>query len=159
MDGAALIIGLFRRFRSIVLQREVEIIGQCRLCGNCCHGILLKDGASILRSKRQYERLCEVSPKHRWFDIIGKDDFGNLEFACSRRGDDGLCTCYEDRLQLCKDYPTKSLYYQGGWIGGDCGFSFKAVTFRDVFMRRKRARIPAFSEILKKEQDKNRSAL
>ena len=27
--------GLFRRFRSLVLRRKVEITGQCKGCGRC----------------------------------------------------------------------------------------------------------------------------
>jgi hypothetical protein len=66
-------------------------------------------------------------------------------------GNDNLCTCYESRLPLCRNYPNKSLYYQGGWLRPDCGFSFKATTFRDIYMRRRRGSIPPFSEVLHRE--------
>lgn len=142
--------GLFRRFRSLVLGREVEIVGQCQLCGKCCRGILLSDGR-WLKKKRHFENLCDREPKHKRFIPDGKDNFGRMIFYCSMQGDDNFCTCYEDRLPLCRNYPTKSLYYQGGWIRSDCGFRFKAVTFRDVLMRRKRMRTPKFDEVLQQE--------
>ncbi len=158
MEGLSLFIGMFRRFRSIVLRREVEIVGQCQLCGNCCRGILLKNRERWLRTEAQYKELCEDDPGHERFKITGKDQFGNLCFACSWQGDDNLCSRHEERLPLCREYPTKGLYYQGGWLGNDCGFSFKAVKFRDIFMRRRRARIPSFDKLLQQEQDKKRSS-
>ncbi len=148
--------GLFRRFRSLVLRRKVEITGQCKGCGRCCENILLKDGGRWLTSKRKFRKLCEREPEHARFDIVGKDDTGPLVFSCSKLGDDNFCTCYESRLPLCKNYPSKSLYYQGDWLRADCGFSFKVTTFRDIYMRRKRSEIPPFSEVLhqKIEQEK-----
>jgi len=143
-------IGFFRRFRSFVLGRDVEIVGQCNLCGNCCHDILLRDGAWI-KKQRQFDKLCKQQPKHERFEHIGKDHHGHWLFRCTLQQKDGMCSCYEDRLPLCKGYPSKSLYYKGGRIGTDCGFRFKAVTFRDVLMRRKRLRTPNFSEVLDQE--------
>ncbi len=157
MEGISLFIGLFRKARAIILRREVEIVGQCRLCGNCCRGVLLKNRDRWLRTEAQYKELCKDEPGHERFKIMDKDEYGNLCFACSWQGEDNLCKDHENRLQLCKEYPTKGLYYQGGWLGADCGFSFKAVKFRDIFMRRKRALIPSFDKILQQEQDKKRS--
>lgn len=142
--------GLFRRFRAMVLRREVQIVGQCRMCGSCCNGILLRDGGWI-KNKKGFKKLCKSDPGHERFTVTGKDDYGHLVFACTLQGSDGLCTCYEDRLPLCRNYPTKSLYYQGGWIGPDCGFRFKSVSFRDILLRRKPVRTPEFSEVLKQE--------
>lgn len=147
--------GLFRRFRSFVLRRDVEIVGQCRMCGSCCQDILLRDKGRWLRKEKQFRQLCESAPKHSRFAITGRSDDGFLTFTCSLQGNDNFCTCYEDRLPLCRSYPTKSLYYQGGWIRSDCGYSFKATTFRDVWMRRRRGRIPAFSEVLRREMNQD----
>lgn len=150
MSFRAPLIGLFRQFRSFVLGREVEIVGQCRLCGNCCHDILLRDGGWV-KNKRQFKRLCERESKYFRFEILGKDDRGCLTFRCTLQQENGLCSCYDDRLPLCKSYPSKSLYYQGGWIGPKCGFRFKTVTFRDVLLRRKKVRQPSFSKVLEQE--------
>ncbi|QGY39760.1 YkgJ family cysteine cluster protein [Pseudodesulfovibrio cashew] len=146
--------GLFRRFRTLVLRREVEIVGQCRLCGNCCHGILLKD-RGWLKRKRQFDKLCEREPAHTRFRITGKDHRGRLVFDCAMQGEDNLCTSYGERLPLCRNYPSKSLYYQGGWIGAECGFRFKSVTFRDVLLRRKQIRAPRFSDVLDQERERD----
>jgi len=143
--------GLFRRFRSFVLRREVEVVGQCRLCGNCCRDILLRDKGQWIRKKKQFDHLVERLPEHARFTLTGRDDSGFLSFVCTCLGRDNFCTSYEGRPSLCRNYPSKSLYYQGGWLRADCGFSFKAVTFRDVIMRRRRVKVPAFSTVLERE--------
>lgn len=143
--------GWFRRFRSFVLRREVEIVGQCALCGSCCHDILILDGRRWMKKRKHFEKLCKDEPGYSRFAVTGRDDLGHLTFSCTLQGEDGFCTSYDSRLALCRSYPSKSLYYQGGWLRPDCGYSFKAVTFRDVWMRRRRSRIPKFSEILSQE--------
>jgi len=142
--------GLFRRFRSLLLGRQVEVVGQCRLCGACCRNIILQDKGRWLKREKDFRKLCRDEPEFERFTIVEKDEVGHLVFDCSLQKDN-LCSCHEDRLPLCRNYPTKSLYYQGGIIPPDCGYSFKAVTFRDVFLRRKRARVPKFSDMLDAE--------
>lgn len=148
--------GMFRRFRSLVLKREVEVVGTCLRCGHCCEGIILSNDGKWLKTMKQYDKLIEEAPDHARFRPNGKDDFGHISFICDRLGEDQCCTSYEDRLSLCRNYPSKSLYYRGGWLRPDCGFSYKAVTFRDVFMRRRRLRIPSFEAVLKQETKRNR---
>lgn len=145
--------GWFRRFRSFVLRSEVEIVGQCALCGSCCHDILIQDRRRWLKKRRKFEKLCKREPAHERFVITGRDDLGHLLFRCSMQGEDNFCTDYDSRLPLCRSYPSKSLYYQGGWLRPDCGYSFKAVKFRDIWMRRKRSKIPRFSEVLRQETE------
>lgn len=151
MTGMDRLSGLFRRFRSFVLGREVMLKGKCQMCGNCCHDILLKDEGHWLRKEKEFKALCESDSRYERFIITGRDTYNHLTFRCALQRDDGLCTSYEDRLPLCRNYPAKSLYYQGGWIGSDCGFRFKSATFRDVLLRRKPLRMPQFSEVLQHE--------
>ena len=152
MDASRFFTGLFRRFRTCVLGREVEVIGQCKLCGRCCEDILIEDQGRFFRREKKFHKLCQKEPEYERFQIVSRDDFGHLTFNCSKLGDDKFCTDYEGRLSLCKDYPNKSIYYQGGGLRADCGFSFKAVTFRDIYMRRRRSKVPEFSEVLRQEQ-------
>lgn len=146
--------GLFRRFRSLVLQSEVQVIGQCKMCGACCKDILLQYDGRWLTKEKQFQKLCKNLPEHQRMEITGRDETGCLIFACKLQAPDGLCSCHDTRLPLCSNYPPKSLYYQGGWLRPDCGYSFKAKTFRDVYMKRKRDRIPKFSEVLKQERQR-----
>lgn len=151
MPGKSYLTGLFRRIRTMLLRHEVEVIGQCRGCGKCCQGILLKDQGRFLSKKRQFDKLCESEPQFSRFEIIERSLDGHLVFNCSAQGEDNFCTCYASRLPLCRSYPDKAIYYHGGWLRSDCGFSFKATSFRDVYMRRKRGKIPSFDRVLRQE--------
>lgn len=157
MEHMSALIGFFRYVRARILKRDVEVVGMCRLCGNCCRGVLLKDRERWIKTEKQFEQLCEDSPGHTRFKIIDKNEEGYLGFACTMLGEDNLCSCHEERLDLCRDYPSKALYYQGGWTGDDCGFSFKPVTFRDILFRRKPLRANAFENALRKEQNNRQS--
>ena len=154
MGGLRTFTGLMRRLRALILRSEVKVLGQCNICGECCHDILLHDRGRWLKSERAFRKLCERKPGHERFEITGRDDWGHLVFRCTLQGADNFCTCYEDRLPVCRTYPSKSLYYQGGWLRQDCGFSFKATTFRDIIMRSRRGRVPKFDEVLRQEQNK-----
>nr|WP_321259621.1 YkgJ family cysteine cluster protein [uncultured Pseudodesulfovibrio sp.] len=161
MAIAKYLIGFFRRFRTFILRREVEVVGQCQMCGRCCRGILLRDAGRFLKTEKQFRALCQSDPLHECFRIVRKDEFGILVFDCSRLGDDNICTDYESRPPLCSNYPTKSLYYHGGQLRDDCGYSFKEVTFRDIFMRRKSWGESRFADVLHEqiEQEKDKRTL
>lgn len=154
MGGLKALLGLMRRLRSLILRSEVRVVGQCHVCGKCCQGILLRDRGRWLRTERAFRRLCRDEPGHERFEITERDDAGRLVFRCASLGEDNFCTCYADRLPLCKSYPSKSLYYQGITLREDCGFSFKATTFRDIIRQRSRRSIPEFTEVLRRELDK-----
>jgi Fe-S-cluster containining protein len=154
VGGLRTFTGLLRRVRAWVLRSEVRVVGQCQLCGVCCQDILLRDRGRWLKSEGAFRKLCDREPGHERFEITGRDDWGHLVFRCTLQGEDNLCSAYEDRLPLCRNYPSKSLYYQGGWLRQDCGFSFKATTFRDMIMRYRRRNIPEFTEVLRQELNK-----
>jgi len=154
-----LLRGWFRRLRALILRREVEIVGQCALCGGCCRDIFIQNGRTWLKSRRAFARLCECEPEYARFVVTGRSESGYLVFACTLRGEDGLCTSYESRLPLCRNYPSRSIYYQGGRLNSDCGYAFKATTFRDLLMRRRRARIPKFSEVLRRETERTKDEM
>lgn len=151
MNGPVSLTGLFRRFRSFVLRREVEVVGRCNRCGGCCRSIHLSDEGRWLRRVAQYEKLVADAPEHARFRPVGRGDQGFLLFDCALLGDDNLCTAHETRPALCRNYPPKSLYYGGGRLPNDCGYSFRAVTFRDVLLRRKPFKPADFSAVLRRE--------
>lgn len=153
MTGLQRMTGLFRRFRSLVLRRPVRITGQCKMCGRCCRDILLKYEGKWLRSEKQYRAMLEKLPLYSRFEPVGDDGFGCMTFTCRSLGSDNWCTNYEDRPSLCRNYPSKSLYYQGGGLRSECGFSFSAVTFRDAIFRRLAWRTD-FSRVLDKELER-----
>ncbi|XXJ21293.1 YkgJ family cysteine cluster protein [Desulfovibrio caledoniensis] len=150
--------GLFRRTRSRVLRREVEVVGRCQCCGGCCRSIHLSDRGRWLRRMAQYERLVAEAPEYVRFRPAGRGDQGFLLFDCALLGEDNLCTAHDTRPALCRNYPSKSLYYRGGTLPGDCGYSFRAATFRDALFGRKPRKPADFSAVLRREiqQDKDK---
>lgn len=151
MNAGGFLIGLFRRLRSLILGREVEIVGHCRMCGRCCRDILLRNGARWITSRRQYRKLVAEAPDHARFRPVQHQEDGLLVFVCDRLGRDGRCTCHETRPALCRNYPSRSLYYRGGELLDDCGFAFRATTFRDVLSGRAGLRPKPFADVLERE--------
>ncbi|EGB14995.1 protein of unknown function UPF0153 [Pseudodesulfovibrio mercurii] len=143
--------GLFRRFRSRVLRREVEVVGRCTLCGRCCRSVLLRDRGRWLRSLSQFERLVAEAPEHARFRPKKRNADGYLLFDCALLGEDNLCTDHDTRPALCGNYPSKSLYYHGGRLPQGCGYAFRAVTFRDVLFGRRPFKPADFSAMLRRE--------
>ena len=153
MSSLRLFTGLFRRFRSRVLNSPVQRVGQCRLCGRCCRDILLKYEGKWLRRDKDYRAMLEALPAYARFEHTGYDDQGFMTFTCKSLGRDNLCAAYGKRPSLCRSYPSDSLYYQGGSLRADCGYSFRAETFRDAITRRL-ARKNDFPQVLNKELHK-----
>ncbi|QJB55831.1 YkgJ family cysteine cluster protein [Pseudodesulfovibrio sp. zrk46] len=151
MDTLRFFTGMFRSLRTFILRREVEIVGQCHMCGKCCQDIVIQDQGNWLTSKRKFKKICEQEPEYERFRILGRDGKGHLLFGCKLQNEDGTCSCHEDRLSLCRNYPSKSIYYQGAWIEPECGYRFKSIKFRDVFTRKKPLRAPRFSKVLDQE--------
>ncbi|WFS62236.1 YkgJ family cysteine cluster protein [Pseudodesulfovibrio thermohalotolerans] len=143
--------GLFRRFRSFVLRREVEVVGHCLCCGRCCRSIRLSEEGRWLRHVSEFERLVIEAPGLGRFVPLKRDEQGFLTFDCTMLGEDNLCIRHGSRLSLCRNYPSKSLYYQGGRTLKGCGYSYRAVTFRDVLLGRKPLKPSDFSAALRRE--------
>lgn len=124
------------------------------MCGNCCRDIVLYHGGRWITNEKQLKELCRDDPGAERMVCTGRDDEGVLTFTCSALTEEGFCSVHEDRMSLCRNYPTKGLYYRGGWLDARCGYSFKVTRFRDVIMHRKRVRMPRFDKILEQEKNK-----
>jgi len=135
MTSLRLFTGLFRRFRSLVLRSPVRLVGQCAMCGACCADILLMYKGRWLRREKEYRAMIKELPAYSRFERVGRGSGGFLTFTCRHLDEDKFCTTYEERPSLCRNYPSKSLYYQGGWLRPDCGYSFRAETFRQAIRR------------------------
>ncbi|BDQ33936.1 YkgJ family cysteine cluster protein [Pseudodesulfovibrio portus] len=150
MTSLQLFTGLFRRFRAKVLGSPVRVVGQCRMCGSCCADILILYKGKWLRRKRDCEAMVRELPGYSRFECVGRNPDGFLTFTCRSLGEDKFCTSYEERPSLCRNYPSKSLYYQGGWLRPDCGYSFRAETFRQAIRRLLTGR-DDFSKVLEEQ--------
>jgi Fe-S-cluster containining protein len=73
-------------------------VGQCDDCGGkCCKGILLP-----MTSDRSVNRWLELHGDRH--EIVG-NDLVYIDARCKMLGDAGKCRGYEDRPQVCRDFP------------------------------------------------------
>lgn len=99
--------------------------GQCNSCGQCCSGIHLIHGDSVIESVEQFERLKQQHEDYRHFVPIDESDIG-LVFRCSNLQPDNTCGIYDDRPLFCKKYPSEATLMFGGVLAPKCGFAFQA---------------------------------
>lgn len=109
---------------------EYEIQGECRKCGKCCRYMYSFD----TYTEKEFKFMQFLFPSYRRFYIKGKDDKGNLIFACKYVTDNGLCSVYEKRLSMCKKYPSKKVFYPAKLHEG-CGYKIVKKSFNDYLQK------------------------
>lgn len=109
---------------------EYEIQGKCRKCGKCCRYMYSFD----TYTEKEFKFMQFLFPSYRRFYIKGKDDKGNLIFACKYVTDNGLCSVYEKRLPMCKKYPSKKVFYPAKLHEG-CGYKIVKKSFNDYLQK------------------------
>ena len=109
---------------------EYEIQGECKKCGKCCRYMYSFDSYT----EKEFKFMQFLFPSYRRFYIKGKDDKGNLIFACKYVTDEGLCSVYEKRLPMCKKYPSKKIFYPAKLHEG-CGYKIVKKSFNDYLQK------------------------
>lgn len=109
---------------------EYEIQGECKKCGKCCRYMYSFDSYT----KKEFKFMQFLFPSYRRFYIKGKDDKGNLIFACKYVTNNGLCSVYEKRLPMCKKYPSKKIFYPAKLHEG-CGYKIVKKSFNDYLQK------------------------
>ena len=109
---------------------EYEIQGECRRCGKCCRYMYSFD----TYTEKEFKFMQFLFPSYRRFYIKGKDDKGNLIFACKYVTGNGLCSVYEKRLPMCKKYPSKKIFYPAKLHEG-CGYKIVKKSFNDYLQK------------------------
>ena len=105
---------------------EYEITGECKKCGKCCNYMYSVD----TYTEKEFKIMQFLFPKYKRFYIKGKDEEGNLIFACKLVTPEGLCSDYKNRLRMCKNYPAKKILYPGKLHEG-CGYKVNIKNFDD----------------------------
>ena len=114
-----------------VPERQIyEITGECKKCGKCCNYMYSID----TYTEKEFEIMQKIFPKYKRFYIKGKDEYGNLIFACKLVTPDGLCSDYKHRLRMCKNYPAKRIAYRGQLHEG-CGYKVNFKEFKDYIKK------------------------
>jgi hypothetical protein len=122
--------------------KTIVVSGRCRGCGSCCMNLCLENKDGWLRSESVFREIIKTNPEYDRFVITGQDRTGLLLFKCMWCTPQGTCLHYDNRLDLCKKFPEKSLVFAGGALPVNCGYSFEVVT--------------PFANVLKKELQKKK---
>ena len=105
---------------------EYEIVGECKKCGKCCNYMYSID----TYTEKEFKIMQFLFPKYKRFYIKGRDAEGNLIFACKYVTENGLCSVYNNRLDMCRKYPMKKIPFKGKLHEG-CGYRVIEKTFED----------------------------
>jgi hypothetical protein len=105
--------------------REMIKTGKCICCGSCCRNINLKIDGKWLNSENEFEAITRILPEYKRFLITGVDEQGYLKFRCSYQREDMGCRDYQNRPDICRAFPEKSLIFCGGKVPDTCGFTIK----------------------------------
>ena len=129
-------MGFLRFFLLKIRRKEISIIGKCEGCGSCCNMIHLRYEKGWIYTLEQFEEVKAEMPEYNRFIPVNQDKFGLIQFTCSWLTSENVCSNYEERLAICRKYPTKSLYFCGGILLKDCGYSFQEVVPFERYLKK-----------------------
>jgi len=85
-------------------------------------------------TEKEFKIMQMIFSKYKRFYIKGKDEYGNLIFACKLVTPEGLCSDYKHRLRMCKNYPAKFIRYNGKLHDG-CGYTVEKKDFKKYLLK------------------------
>ncbi|MGN0030715.1 MAG: YkgJ family cysteine cluster protein [Candidatus Gastranaerophilaceae bacterium] len=103
-----------------------KITGECKKCGKCCNYMYSFD----TYTEKEFKIMQTLFPTYKRFYIKGRDEYGNLIFACKLVTPEGLCSDYKHRPRMCRKYPAKKINYPGQLHEG-CGYTVHIKKFDD----------------------------
>lgn len=95
-----------------------ERSGGCKQTGMCCHSVQLQFKGVVLNSPEQLAQAQQVEPMFLQWQFQGQDARGQGVFKCKHVMGQSTCGIYEDRPELCRQYPMKPGFK-------DCGYQFR----------------------------------
>jgi hypothetical protein len=110
--------------------------GQCNQCGQCCRSFRVKSEGKWIKTPSQFQRLIQQKPEYSRLICKGKID-GDLYFTCSWLTSDGICKDHQNRLRICKEYPSTTRFYTGNKLPNHCGYAIEAVVPFDKILKKK----------------------
>lgn len=127
-----LLLNIINEARSYFVPEKIqyEIVGECKKCGKCCNYMYSFD----TYTPEEFKFMQLLFPSYKRFYIKGKDEDGNLIFACKYVTEDGLCSVYNKRLKMCKVYPNKKIIFPAKLHEG-CGFKVLEKKFDDYLKK------------------------
>ncbi|KPA18456.1 protein belonging to Uncharacterized protein family UPF0153 [Candidatus Magnetomorum sp. HK-1] len=130
----------FKSFFTFLILRikgeEPILSGQCYQCGQCCRAFRVKSENKWIKNKKQFKALVNKKPEYSRLIIIDTID-GYLDFTCSWLTSEGICKDHENRLPICREYPTTGRFYTGKKLPDYCGYAINAgVPFEKVLKKK-----------------------
>lgn len=119
--------GLLQYLWMKLRKKSILVGGSCHICGTCCRRLSLEGKNGWLRSLKEFEETVKEYPEYSRFEMVCRDKNGYLVFNCIFCTPEGGCSDYENRLDLCKNFPEKSLHFCGGSLPEKCGYYFMFV--------------------------------
>ena len=100
----------------------MSVCDSCIKPGSCCKGLYLSAEpssslsfwadehplAALVRMVEMDLPFVPAKVAHRYTDEASGREYVTYRYDCTMLGDDGRCTIYEDRPQLCRAYEPKS---------------------------------------------------
>lgn len=80
-----------------------------------------------MRYEEDFFEVVADFPEYARFQITGKDEQGFLRFSCTWLTDEGFCKDHKNRLDLCRNFPDKTLHFCGGTLPDGCGYMIREV--------------------------------
>lgn len=123
-----LFLNILNEIKSYFVPERItyEITGECKKCGKCCNYMYSFD----TYTEKEFKIMQFIFPAYKRFYIKGKDEQGNLIFACKLVTKDGLCSDYKHRLSMCRKYP-KSFVKFPAVLHEGCGYKVNKKSFED----------------------------
>lgn len=110
----------------VPVRQKYKITGKCNKCGNCCRQIRAKG----MKSEKDLKLMQIILPWYKRFFIKGEDKNGELILSCKYLNSNGSCKRYFFRPFVCRNYPKKSVGFNGEMPDG-CGYTIEKKSFED----------------------------
>ena len=126
--------GAIQKVRDIlakILTAVFAVVGSCKKRGYCCKGFSLFKNGEYIKSNAEFIQACASQPDWSIFIYNGTTD-ERAQFNCSKLDNQtGLCSIYENRPQVCRDYPHTGLAL-GRIPDTGCGFTYRPRFFLPI---------------------------
>jgi len=132
-----LLQNFIHRFFLKITGKEILLEGRCEMCGCCCRHINLRSRGRWIKSERVFRKILKTQPEYDRFEITGKNEAGSLNFRCTWLESNTVCKDHENRLDICKYFPEKEIYFGSAFLPENCGYRLKAhVPFKKIIKQK-----------------------
>jgi Fe-S-cluster containining protein len=98
---------------------NLKIEGKCSQCGDCCRKLSLIIDDTPVKTEEDFKKAQEADKFCENLEIVGKNADDELYFKCKLLVGN-LCSKYEERPLMCKEYPSPDMAKFGGSLYQNC---------------------------------------